>query len=300
VLSDRVRSWISRATGLGAVAVTRWGVSGGPSTTSWRAGRARQLWRHTPSASPRRHRHAGRRCRAGPRNAGRVRLNPMLQVWQVSRSLLTKAQGSADWLGCPRRQRTDGAGDGPSDEVHEDGSLENDHSVPVWTHLTGRTCSTDCQLVGIPERTWRRWQGRALAGEPAKGPWPMPVAGRVEPYVVKHAEAHPELGLSQDLGAVPVRRARGVPVDRGADHASPRAAARTQLRRRTHEPWRPRAGRPSLILRTGRTRCGSLTFGVRDHPRGRGISPWVAATSPSTSSAATSPPPRQAVMRSPR
>lgn len=51
-----------------------------------------------------------------------------------------------------------------------------------------------CQLIGVPERTWRRWQARAVAGEPAKGPWPMSVAELVEPYVVKHAEAHPEWG----------------------------------------------------------------------------------------------------------
>lgn len=58
----------------------------------------------------------------------------------------------------------------------------------------GMPTSRFCQLIGIPERTWRRWQARALAGEPSKGPWPMPVAERVEPYVVKHAEAHPEWG----------------------------------------------------------------------------------------------------------
>lgn len=45
-------------------------------------------------------------------------------------------------------------------------------------------------LIGMPERTWRRWQARARAGHPAKGPWPAPVAERVEPEVVKHAEAH--------------------------------------------------------------------------------------------------------------
>ena len=31
-----------------------------------------------------------------------------------------------------------------------------------------------CQLIGIPERTYRRWQAHARAGRPAKGPWPQP------------------------------------------------------------------------------------------------------------------------------
>jgi putative transposase len=51
-----------------------------------------------------------------------------------------------------------------------------------------------CRLIGMPERTWRRRQARARAGYPAKGPWPAPVAERVEPEVVKHAEAHTAWG----------------------------------------------------------------------------------------------------------
>ena len=58
----------------------------------------------------------------------------------------------------------------------------------------GMPTSRFCALAGIPERTYRRWQARARAGEPVKGPWPAPVAERVEPWVVKHAEAHPAWG----------------------------------------------------------------------------------------------------------
>jgi len=32
-----------------------------------------------------------------------------------------------------------------------------------------------CQLVGVPERSYRRWQAKARAGHPPKGPWPAPV-----------------------------------------------------------------------------------------------------------------------------
>ena len=47
-----------------------------------------------------------------------------------------------------------------------------------------------CTLIDMPERTWRRWQARAKAGEPVRGPWPMPVSTAAEAAVVKHAEAH--------------------------------------------------------------------------------------------------------------
>ena len=45
-------------------------------------------------------------------------------------------------------------------------------------------------LIDMPERTWRRWQARARDGRPPRGPWPAPVREAVEPYLIKHAEAH--------------------------------------------------------------------------------------------------------------
>jgi putative transposase len=51
-----------------------------------------------------------------------------------------------------------------------------------------------CALIDMPERTWRRWQAKARQDLPPKGPWPAPVAERVEPYVVTHAEAHSAWG----------------------------------------------------------------------------------------------------------
>ncbi len=51
-----------------------------------------------------------------------------------------------------------------------------------------------CRLTGIPERTCRRWQPRARSEPPVRGPWPSPVAEAVEPFVIKHAEAHPAWG----------------------------------------------------------------------------------------------------------
>jgi transposase InsO family protein len=54
----------------------------------------------------------------------------------------------------------------------------------------GMSTTRFCALIDMPERTWRRWQARSRAGDPVRGPWPMPVSGVVEAAVVKHAEAH--------------------------------------------------------------------------------------------------------------
>jgi hypothetical protein len=45
-------------------------------------------------------------------------------------------------------------------------------------------------LIDMPERTWRRWAAHARNGRPPRGPWPAPVREAVEPYLIKHAEAH--------------------------------------------------------------------------------------------------------------
>ncbi|MGH3750316.1 MAG: transposase [Micromonosporaceae bacterium] len=54
----------------------------------------------------------------------------------------------------------------------------------------GMSTTRFCTIIDMPERTWRRWQARARAGEPMRGPWPMPVSTAAEAAVVKHAEAH--------------------------------------------------------------------------------------------------------------
>ena len=43
-------------------------------------------------------------------------------------------------------------------------------------------------LIGIPERTYRRWQAKARCGLPLKGPWPTPAQDRVEPVLVALAD----------------------------------------------------------------------------------------------------------------
>jgi transposase InsO family protein len=58
----------------------------------------------------------------------------------------------------------------------------------------GMSTTRFCELIDMPERTWRRWQARARTGGPTRGPWPQPVSAAVEAVVVKHAEAHPGWG----------------------------------------------------------------------------------------------------------
>ncbi len=51
-----------------------------------------------------------------------------------------------------------------------------------------------CSLIGVPERTWRRWQAKARGHAPPKGPWPQPVRQKAKPAIVKHAAAHTAWG----------------------------------------------------------------------------------------------------------
>ena len=58
----------------------------------------------------------------------------------------------------------------------------------------GMSTARFCQLTGMPERTWRRWQARARAGQQPKGPWPRPARGAALELARRHALAHPAWG----------------------------------------------------------------------------------------------------------
>ena len=58
----------------------------------------------------------------------------------------------------------------------------------------GMSTTRFCQLIEMPERTWRRWQARARAGAPAKGPWPRPARVSATGLVRQHALEHPAWG----------------------------------------------------------------------------------------------------------
>lgn len=51
-----------------------------------------------------------------------------------------------------------------------------------------------CSLAGIPRPTWYRQRQRALAGAPAKGPWPRPARDRVAAVVHAYALRYPAWG----------------------------------------------------------------------------------------------------------
>jgi hypothetical protein len=58
----------------------------------------------------------------------------------------------------------------------------------------GMSTTRFCQKFDMPERSWRRWQAKARAGDPPKGPWPRPARSAARELAVKHALAHPVWG----------------------------------------------------------------------------------------------------------
>ena len=58
----------------------------------------------------------------------------------------------------------------------------------------GMSTARWCRTFDIPERTWHRWQAKARAGMPVKGPWPQPARDAAAELIDKHALAHPVWG----------------------------------------------------------------------------------------------------------
>jgi len=52
------------------------------------------------------------------------------------------------------------------------------------------------RLLGVPERSYRRWQQRQRAGRPLEGPWPAPARDRVEPAAITYADRFPPRGIA--------------------------------------------------------------------------------------------------------
>jgi putative transposase len=50
------------------------------------------------------------------------------------------------------------------------------------------------RLVGVSERSYRRWQQWHRQGRPVKGPWPTPAADRIEPTAIAYADRYPQWG----------------------------------------------------------------------------------------------------------
>jgi len=58
----------------------------------------------------------------------------------------------------------------------------------------GMSTTRFCELIDMPERTWRRWQAKARAGQRPKGPWPRPAREAAAELVDKHALDYPVWG----------------------------------------------------------------------------------------------------------
>jgi putative transposase len=58
----------------------------------------------------------------------------------------------------------------------------------------GMSTSRFVCLLGIPERSYRRWQHRQRHGRPVRGPWPAPACDRVEPVAISYADRFPAWG----------------------------------------------------------------------------------------------------------
>lgn len=64
----------------------------------------------------------------------------------------------------------------------------------------GMSTARFCQLIDMPERTWRRWQAKARAGTGAgagarpKGPWPTPARDKARDLILKHGTKHSAWG----------------------------------------------------------------------------------------------------------
>jgi len=59
---------------------------------------------------------------------------------------------------------------------------------------SGMPTSRFTRLIGVPERSYRRWQHRERQGRAAKGPWPAPACDRVEPAAIEYADRFPAWG----------------------------------------------------------------------------------------------------------
>lgn len=84
-----------------------------------------------------------------------------------------------------------------------DPGLEEEHGGPVGPFAdleaicidAGMPTARFCTFIGMSERTWRRrWQAKARAEQPAKGPWPQPVRDSANDTVVAHATKHTARG----------------------------------------------------------------------------------------------------------
>lgn len=80
--------------------------------------------------------------------------------------------------------------------------MEAQRGVPAGAYEALEVIRLDAQmptarfvrLIGVPKRSYRRWQRRQRQGRPLKGPWPAPARDRVEPVAIAYADRFPAWG----------------------------------------------------------------------------------------------------------
>lgn len=130
---------------------------------------------------------------------------------------------------------------------------------------SGMSVSRFTAMLGIPERTWRRWAEREAAGPQSKGPWPRPVQDEIEAAVLELATQWPTWGHPRIAALL---RARGFDA---SDSTVQRVMAANELlhpardgsQRRALEAERQRAFTP---LPTRRNQVWVLDVGEVDTP----------------------------------
>ncbi|MGW1738828.1 hypothetical protein ACWCPQ_08445 [Nocardia sp. NPDC001965] len=79
------------------------------------------------------------------------------------------------------------------EEIHG-GPVGPFEDLEVICASAGMPTARFCQVIGMPERTWRRRQARVRSGAPVKGPRPRPAREAVCGAAGRHALAHPAWG----------------------------------------------------------------------------------------------------------
>jgi transposase len=156
------------------------------------------------------------------------------------------------------------------------------------------------ELFGIPERTYRRWQARARAGQPGKGPWPRPARSSHRVVVVALATQHPAWGHRKIWA---MARHAGHPVTASTvlrildDEGLLLKAHYQRERRRLAQQRRAAFAEPP----TGPNQVWQLDFSEYETTTGGpGGSAGSPTTGASTSTAGTGHRPRTSSTRSPR
>lgn len=67
----------------------------------------------------------------------------------------------------------------------------------------GMPTSRFVELIGVPERSYLRWQAKARTAQLSKGPWPQPAREAARELVTHPCAGQTRVGAQEDLGDDP-------------------------------------------------------------------------------------------------